>query len=80
MLVEVGLEVGIILGYEELVVDVAEVVEGLVAAQTILAVVVVNGLTHRAPPRSLLFLLVPDTSLTFRVGALPRLLGEFSRH
>lgn len=35
MLMEVGLKIGVILGDEHLVVDVAEVVEGLVAAEAV---------------------------------------------
>lgn len=55
------LKVGVVFGDEELVVDVAEVEERLVATETILLVVLVELLTDSAPPLGVLLLLVPDS-------------------
>ena len=55
------LKVGIVFGDKELVVDVAEVEERLVATQTILLVFLVDLLTDSAAPLDVLLLLVPDS-------------------
>jgi hypothetical protein len=80
MLLEVGLEVGVVLGDEELVVDVAEVVEGLVAGEAVLAVLVVDLLADWAPPGSNHLLLVLHSVVALVVGWFSRLLVEFSWH
>jgi hypothetical protein len=63
MLVEISFQVGIILGDEKLVVDVAEIVELLVAAQTVVAIRVVDLLADSASPGPALFLLVADAAV-----------------
>ena len=50
LLVEVDLEVRVVLGHEHLIVDVAEVVKGLIAAETVLLIGVVGLLANRAFP------------------------------
>lgn len=63
MLVEIGFQVGIILGDKKLVVDVAEIVELLVAAQAVVAIRVVDLLADCASPGAGLFLLVSDAAV-----------------
>lgn len=55
------LKVGIVFGDKELVVDVAEVEERLVATETILLVFLVDLLADSAAPLDVLLLLVPDS-------------------
>jgi hypothetical protein len=62
-LAEVGLEVGVVLGHEELVVDVTEVVERLVAAQAEGLARRVRLLANSAVPLTGRLLLVTHTCL-----------------
>ena len=79
-LVEVGLEVRVILGHEELVVDVAEVVERLVAAQTKGLTCRVGLLTHSAVPFAHRLLLVTDTCLALVGRGLAGISSLTARH
>lgn len=77
---EVGLEVGIILGDEHLIVDVAEVVEGLIAAEAVRLLFCVDLLADPTlPGRSDLFL-VSDTTMTLIVRGLSLLFAILSHH
>jgi hypothetical protein len=66
--VEECLKVGIVFGDKELVVDVAEVEERLVATETILLVFLVDLLADSAAPLDVLLLLVPDSGGGFGGG------------
>lgn len=66
---EVGFEVGVILGHEQLVIDVAEVVEGLVATEAEGLALRVLLLAHSATPVTARFLLVSHTRLLVSLSA-----------
>lgn len=77
---EVGLEVGVVLGHEELVVDVAEVVEGLVAAKAEGLARRVGLLADSAVPLTGRLLLVTHSCMAVVGGGLAGVSGLVARH
>ena len=77
---EEGLQVGVVLGDEELVVDVAEIVEGLVAGETVLLFFLVDLLADPALPLRVLLLLVLHSAGSFGAGLAAGLVVVPSYH
>lgn len=77
--VVVVLKIGVVLGHEHLVVDVAVVVERLGAADAEILGLVINFSTHTALPVHG-FLLVSDFAPSSLMGILPQSFGLFLGH
>lgn len=77
---EVSLEVGIILSDEHLIVDVAEVIEGLIAAQTVRLLLCVDLLADSTLPGRCGLFLVSDTTVALIARGLSLLLEVLSHH
>jgi ABC-type tungstate transport system substrate-binding protein len=77
---EVGLQIGIILGHEHLVIDVAEVIQGLVATEAVWLGLIVGLLTHSTSPLTWRFLLVSDPAMTLIIRGLSLLFVVSSDH
>jgi hypothetical protein len=80
LLVEVGLKVRVVSGNEQLVIDVAEVVERLVAGKAEGLAFRVSLLAHSAPPLARHLLLVSHTTLPLIVGGLAAGLVTTTNH
>jgi hypothetical protein len=80
LLVKVDFEIGVVLGDEQLVVDVAVVEELLVATLAVSLVLIVLPVTHAALPLARWLLLVSHAVLPLVVGGLSRILLSFSSH
>ena len=77
---EVSLKVGIILSDEHLIVDVAEVIEGLIAAQTVRLLLRVDLLADPTLPGRYGLFLVSNTTVAIITRGLSLLFAVLSHH